>query len=263
MEKSDPPYNPLNKEKRKPVFSKKITYRKSMKKIYQPLEKSLGYRFKKKKWLELALTHPSFRYENSKLTDDNQRLEYLGDAVLSLLCAEHLFKNNPSYTEGEMSTLRSQLTQDSKLTEIGMRLELKNFLLLGRGERNSGGAERASNIADAVEAILGAAWLDGGMRATKKLFKHVFIPELDQLYQSPTSKNPKGDLQEYTQQNGIPIPTYTLIETTGPEHDRRFTLEVRVDQHAWQATASNKREAEREAARLALAHFNALPQQEN
>jgi len=234
-----------------------------MKNMYQPLEKALGYRFKKKKWLKLALTHPSFRYENSKLTDDNQRLEYLGDAVLSLLCAEHLFKNNPSYTEGEMSTLRSQLTQDSKLTEIGTRLELKNFLLLGRGERNSGGAERASNIADAVEAILGAAWLDGGIRAVRKLFKHVFLPELEQIVQNPSSKNPKGDLQEYAQQHGISIPTYTLIKTTGPEHDHRFTLEVCINDHTWQATASSKREAEREAARLALAHFNALPQQKN
>jgi len=223
-----------------------------MRKKYRTLEKKLGYRFKREKLLELALTHPSFRYENAALSDDNQRLEYLGDAVLSLLCADYLFNENSQSTEGEMSTLRSHLTQDARLTQIGMKLELGNFLLLGRGERNNGGANRASNLADAVEAVLGAAWLDGGMRAIKKIFKTVFLPELDQLTKSPISKNPKGDLQEYAQQKGFPIPTYTLIETTGPEHDRRFTLEVHLNNRSWSATATNKREAERKAAVLAL-----------
>jgi len=223
-----------------------------MRKKYRRLEKELGYRFKREKWLELALTHPSFRYESATLEDDNQRLEYLGDAVLSLLCAEFLFNDNSESTEGEMSTLRSHLTQDTKLTEIGIKVGLGAFLLLGRGERNSGGAERASNLADAVEAILGAAWLDGGMRATKKIFKTIFIPELDQLTQSSVSKNPKGDLQEYAQQNGFPIPRYVLLETAGPEHDRRFTLEVKLNDRSWSATATSKRDAERKAAVLAL-----------
>jgi len=223
-----------------------------MRKKYRRLEKELGYRFKREKWLELALTHPSFRYESTTLNDDNQRLEYLGDAVLSLLCAEFLFNDNSESTEGEMSALRSHLTQDTKLTEIGIKVGLGAFLLLGRGERNNGGAERASNLADAVEAILGAAWLDGGMRATKKIFKTIFIPELDQLTQSSVSKNPKGDLQEYAQQNGFPIPRYVLLETTGPEHDRRFTLEVMLNDRSWSATATSKRDAERKAAILAL-----------
>ena len=223
-----------------------------MKNSSRKLEQAIGYRFKKKALLELALTHPSFRYENPKAKDDNQRLEYLGDAVLSLISAEYLFNNNPDAREGDMSQLRSRLTEDRKLAQIGVSIGIGKFLHLGRGEEKNGGAERASNLADAVEAIIGAAWIDGGARAVNKIFKKVFIPELDELQETSVKSNPKGDLQEYAQSHGFGVPLYETIETAGPEHDRVFTVEVATCGKTWKAAAGSKREAERLAALQAL-----------
>ena len=223
-----------------------------MKPNYRELEQALGYRFKKKSVLELALTHPSFRYENPEANDDNQRLEYLGDAVLSLISAEHLFNNNPAAREGDMSQLRSRLTEDRKLAQIGESIGIGKFLRLGRGEEKNGGAERASNLADAVEAVIGAAWIDGGARAVNKIFKTIFLPELDEMQDEPLKSNPKGDLQEYAQSHGFGIPEYETIETAGPEHDRTFTVEVTACEKTWKASAGSKREAERLAALKAL-----------
>ncbi len=230
-----------------------------MKNSYRTLEQAIGYRFKKKAVLELALTHPSFRYENSK-ADDNQRLEYLGDAVLSLISAEHLFKNNPDAREGDMSKLRSRLTEDRKLAQIGATIEIGAHLRLGRGEEKNGGAKRASNLADAVEAIIGAAWIDGGARAVNKIFKKVFLPELDGMKEATAKSNPKGDLQEYAQSHGFGVPLYKTVETTGPEHDRVFTLEVASCGKTWKAAAGSKREAEREAAFQALEELKHPPE---
>jgi ribonuclease-3 len=219
---------------------------------YRELEKAIGYRFKKKPVLELALTHPSFRYENPETKDDNQRLEYLGDAVLSLVSAEHLFINNPDAREGDMSQLRSRLTQDRKLAQIGKSIGIGKFLRLGRGEEKNGGAGRASNLADAVEAIIGAAWMDGGARAVNKIFRKIFIPELNELQGAVAKSNPKGDLQEYAQSHDFDIPAYKTIETAGPEHDRDFTVEATACGKTWKASAGSKREAERLAALQAL-----------
>jgi ribonuclease-3 len=230
-----------------------------MKPGYRTLEQAIGYRFKKKSILELALTHPSFRYENADSTDDNQRLEYLGDAVLSLISAEHLFKQNPDAREGDMSKLRSRLTQDRKLAQIGAAIGIGAFLRLGRGEEKNGGASRPSNLADAVEAIIGAAWIDGGARAVNKIFKKVFEPELHGLQDATVKSNPKGHLQEYAQSHGIEIPRYKTIETMGPEHARIFTVEVILGDKRWKASAASKREAERQAALQALEELPPKP----
>ncbi len=227
-----------------------------MKLTYRKLEQAIGYRFKKKALLELALTHPSFRYENSEADDDNQRLEYLGDAVLSLISAEHLFHSKPDAREGAMSKLRSRLTQDRTLARIGANIGISDFLRLGRGEEMNGGAKRASNLADAVEAIIGAAWIDGGARAVNKIFKTVFLPELEDLQSAPAKSNPKGALQEHAQSHGFDIPEYDTVETAGPEHDRIFTVEVKACNQSWKASAGSKREAERKAASLALADLS-------
>ena len=151
-----------------------------------------------------------------------------------------------------MSKLRSRLTQDRKLAEIGTLIAAGPFLRMGRGEAMNGGAERASNLADAVEAIIGAAWLDGGARAVNKIFKKVFVPELDDVDPADADSNPKGDLQEYAQGHGHDIPVYETVETAGPEHDRTFTVEVKACGQSWKASAGSKREAERVAARQAL-----------
>lgn len=216
------------------------------------LEQSIGYRFKKKGLLELAVTHPSIRYEDRSILDDNQRLEYLGDAALSLVVADHLYNTDPTANEGDMSLLRSRLTQDRKLALIGAKIGLSDHLRLGHGEKLNGGAWRASNIADAVEAVVGAAWIDGGFRAVKKVFEKVFLPEMEVLHSTPTISNPKGALQEYAQRHGYDVPKYKTMDISGPEHDRVFRVEVRACDKAWSATAGSKREAERKAAISAL-----------
>jgi ribonuclease-3 len=227
-----------------------------MKPAYRKLEKVIGYRFRKKALLELALTHPSFRYEDRSTEDDNQRLEYLGDAVLSLIVAEHLYKTRPDAREGNMSTLRSRLTQDRTLSRIGSHIGIDEFLRLGRGEEQNGGARRASNLADALEAIIGAAWIDGGARAVNRIFTQVFLPELDYLQSAPVKSNPKGTLQEYAQSRGFGIPAYETTDVAGPEHDRLFTVEVTACDQSWKATAGSKREAERQAAIKALSDLD-------
>jgi ribonuclease-3 len=223
-----------------------------MKSVYRPIEQAIGYRFRKKEHLRLALTHPSYRYEHADIPGDNQRLEYLGDAALSLVCAEHLFKTDSEAREGKMSKLRSRLTEDRKLAQIAKKIDLGTYLLLGRGEEKNGGAQRASNLADALEALIGAAWIDGGIRAVKKIFNRIFLPELEAMQAAPGQANPKGNLQEYAQSHALQIPTYTLLNTEGPEHDRTFTLQVEVAEKKWDASASSKREAERQAAAKAL-----------
>ncbi len=223
-----------------------------MKSDYRKLEQALGYRFKKKALLELAVTHPSFRYEDKAVTDDNQRLEYLGDAVLSLIAADYLYQSDPQAREGDMSQLRSRLTQDRKLALIGATIGVSEYLRLGHGEKLNGGAWRASNIADAVEAIIGAAWIDGADKAVRKIFQKVFLPELERMKDAPIISNPKGELQEYAQSHGHGVPEYTTIDTTGPEHDRIFSVEVKACGKLWSASAGSKREAERKAAVLAL-----------
>jgi ribonuclease-3 len=227
-----------------------------MKFPYRKLEQAIGYRFRKKALLELALTHPSFRYENRSTEDDNQRLEYLGDAVLSLIVAEHLYKTHPDAREGDMSKLRSRLTQDRTLSRIGSHIGINEFLRLGRGEELNGGAKRASNLADAVEAIIGAAWIDGGARAVNRIFIQVFLPELDELQSAPRMSNPKGTLQEYAQSRGFSIPAYETTDIAGPEHDRLFTVEVTACDQSWKATAGSKRDAERQAAMKALSDLD-------
>jgi ribonuclease-3 len=223
-----------------------------MKFSYRPIEQAIGYRFRKKELLRLAFTHPSYRYEHTESAEDNQRLEYLGDAALSLVCAEYLFSAEPHAREGKLSKLRSRLTEDRKLAQIAKKLDLGNHLLLGRGEEKNGGAQRASNLADALEALIGAAWMDGGVRAVKKIFKRVFLPELEFMQSTSEQENPKGNLQEYAQSHGLNIPVYSLLDTQGPEHDRIFTLQVELNEKKWSASASSKREAERQAAAHAL-----------
>jgi ribonuclease-3 len=223
-----------------------------MQKNHREIEQAIGYRFRRKMLLERAVTHPSYRYEHPEADGDNQRMEYLGDAVLSLVCAEHLYSSRPDAQEGDMSRMRSRLTEDRKLAEIGSAIGLGGHLRLGHGERLNGGAERASNLADGVEAILGAAWVDGGLRAVRKIFAKLFVPELETLQTAAPPDNPKGDLQEYVQSLGHGIPAYETIETAGPEHDRTFTVELAACGRKWTSSANSKREAERLAALKAL-----------
>lgn len=222
------------------------------------LEKTLRHRFKNKDLLLTALTHPSYRNEKGQETcTDNQRLEFLGDAVVGLLAAEHLFDHAKDMSEGDMTKFRSTVTNRTGLARVAHAWNLGPLLRMGRGESQSGGAEKASNLADAVEAVMGAIYQDGGHKAATKVFARHFAPRLEtRLEETPDHDNPKGALQEYTQRLRQTNPEYTILEETGPAHDRSYLAAVTWDNaELARGTGNSKRAAEADAARNALARL--------
>lgn len=218
--------------------------------IFRAFEKQIKCRFKKKALLEAALTHPSFRYENPQTESDNQRLEFLGDAVLGLLAADVLMKRNPQAAEGELTKLKSAVTSGSALAARARAIGLGTHLRLGKGEAASGGADRDSNLEDALEALLGAVWLDGGLKAARNFFEHHILQNPDSS--EPVIDNPKGVLQEYAQKKGYAVPEYKVTEASGPDHARRYCVEVTVSTYAFRGEGTSRREAERMAAEKAV-----------
>jgi ribonuclease-3 len=219
-------------------------------KKFQSLEKRIQYRFKNKALLEMALTHPSFRYEDAATEQDNQRLEFLGDAVLGLLAADVLTEKNPLANEGELTKLKSSITSGAALASAARELGLGEHLRLGKGESASGGSDRDSNLEDALEALLGAVWLDGGLKAAQKFFDRNIFQCLENA--GPAIENPKGMLQEYAQKKGYPVPVYEVLEESGPDHARHFRVEVTVSTYAYRGEGSSRREAEKMAAQAAV-----------
>jgi len=221
---------------------------------YRELERSIGYRFRDRSLLTAALLHRSFRFEHPQRNTDNQRLEFLGDAVLGMATAAYLFSTHADKLEGEMTTLRSQVTSGKALAHTARDINLGDFLEMGKGEERSGGRKRASNLADALEAVIGAAWVDGGSRATDKIFKTLFQPRIEALSGDVWEGNPKGQLQEITQARWKESPEYCLLSTEGPPHAAIFNVEVLLpDGNVAAGSARSKQAAEAAAARAALA----------
>lgn len=224
------------------------------KRPYRKLEKEFGYRFKRNDLLETALTHPSHRHENHDIATDNQRLEFLGDAVLDLEVAEYLFSNR-DMEEGEMTKLRSRVTCTGTLAEIARSIRLNEYLILGKGEENTRGAERDSNLADAFEALIGAAYLDGKAKAMRKIIEKHFVPLLS-TNEPQQIDNPKGELQEIIQKRYRSNPVYNLIEEYGPAHSKVFVVEVCLDEKPLgRGKGPSKIKAEKNAALNALKSF--------
>lgn len=236
-----------------------------LKKDYRELEKAVGYRFSRSWRLEAALTHPSFRHEDDATDIDNQRLEFLGDAVLGLAVAAFLFENRPDLDEGEMTKQRSRLTSTRALAVIAAGIGLGKYLRLGRGEMASGGNLRDSILADAMEAVIGAAFLDGDLKAVKKIFAHLFVPYLEQNLSAAWHDNPKGTLQEVSQQRAQTNPRYQVKSQTGPAHAMVFVVEVLVGvEVVGRGEGTSKQAAEIAAATDALHHPERFPtSQEN
>lgn len=225
---------------------------------FKTFQKTIGYRFKRKRWLEAALTHPSYRHETDRENiRDNQRLEFLGDAVIGLLSAEYLHEIRPELDEGSMTKFRSMVTSRSGLAALGCQWRIGEFLRLGKGETQSGGAARDSNLADAVEAVIGAIFQDGGMKACRKCFKQHFEPRLEDLLTEKavqvSKDNPKGSLQEQVQSRGGSAPEYKILRELGPAHEREYEAAVYIDgREIARGIAPSKRAAEARAAAAAL-----------
>jgi ribonuclease-3 len=220
------------------------------------LEVIIGHSFTNRELLRAALTHASHAYEaNSGPERDNQRLEFLGDAVLGLLASEHLVRQHPDWREGRLSILKNYLVSAPHLAQVAQKLNLGEHLLLGRGEEMSGGRAKAGVLADALEALIGALYLDGGLEAARRFAAlHVFSEERPAGEEggSPWS-NYKGALQEAARDLDLPAPRYVVVAEEGPPHARRFTVEVRLGEH-WTARGEgpSKKEAGQRAARALL-----------
>ena len=220
---------------------------------YRSLEKRLGYTFRNKDLLANALMHRSFRYESADIRNDNQRLEFLGDSALGLVASDYLFRLYPDIEEGPLTCLRSRLTSGKALARIGASIDLGADIKLGKGEKASGGHQRDSNITDAMEAILGAAYLDGDLKAVRKIFKALFVAQIEIHPDDNWGDNPKGHLQVLGQQRWKSNPNYRLVRQEGPPHARVFTVEVAIaGRISGTGQGSCKRDAQQSAARQAL-----------
>ncbi len=215
------------------------------------LEEAIGYRFRDVSLLENALSHSSYaneRWHNSLRS--NERLEFLGDSVLGMVVAEHLYHTCPEKPEGELSRMRADMVCETSLAAIAVKLSLGDYLLLGHGEAISGGKKRASILADAVESVIAAIYLDGGFAPAKE-FIHKFV--LSATPEKTQNMDYKTLLQELVQQKKGHVVTYTLAGESGPDHCKEFIVQVRVNnQVVGEGTGSSKKRAEQDAARDAL-----------
>jgi ribonuclease-3 len=191
-----------------------------------PLEERIGYKFRNGLLLAEALTHPSLGHETQQRHFDNQRLEFLGDAVLQVVISEQLFQSFGNAPEGQLTKLRSRLVSRETLKTYAARLDLGRYLMMGRGEEASGGRERTSTLADAFEALIGAIYLDAGLEAARKFILTQSGDDLARIAAEPVDINPKGQLQELLQSISPRSPVYELVSQSGPEHDKMFIVQA-------------------------------------
>ncbi|MGA2685721.1 MAG: ribonuclease III [Verrucomicrobiota bacterium] len=217
------------------------------------LQTHLGYTFRDESLLRLALTHPSVAHESGEPTAHNQRLEFLGDAVLQLILTHALYEKFPAFNEGPLTKARAKLVNRRTLAEHARALGIGAHLILSRGEEASGGRERASALADTFESLLGALFLDGGFESAREFVLREFSAAFGKLNVPPTIENPKGELQELLQARSPEAPEYHVVSTTGPDHDRVFECIV---QHGGvelaRGSGKSKKAAESDAALAAL-----------
>ncbi len=213
----------------------------------QALMNALGYHFHEPSLLRQALTHPSMGKE------DNQRLEFLGDAVLQYIMSDLLYRSHPADQEGGLTHLRALLVCEAALSQVARGLGIGQALLMDKGEELTGGREKPSVLCDAMEAVLAAVYLDGGMEAARQIVKRHW-PRPEDVHRP--MQDSKGALQEYLQQDGGEAPTYEIIEQSGPPHDRRFEAAVyRCGEELARGSGRSKKQAEQAAALNALKQY--------
>lgn len=218
------------------------------------VQEAIGYRFHDGTLLVRALTLPSW-YDEARTGTDNQRLEFLGDAALGLLAAEHLYAAHPGLDEGGMSLLRTRVTSGRALAEVARQIGLGALLRLGRSEESSGGRDREGALADTLEALFGAVWLEGGLEAARNMYRGLLADRVCAMDATETVRddNPKGRLQEWAQAFDGSVPVYELVDTSGPDHQPRYKTRVTLSSGLTAvASGLNKRAAEAAAAQVAL-----------
>jgi ribonuclease-3 len=242
------------------------------------LEAALGYHFRRPELIDQALTHSSKAREREALESpplacnvgDNEQLEFLGDAILALVTSEELFQRFPEFREGQLSKLRAHLVSQKHLIRVAQQLELGHYLRLGRGEEKSGGRSKTALLVDALEAVLAALYLDGGMQPVREfILTSIVGPELQEMDLAGNGfpvTDFKSALQETLQAVGYPQPSYVLVKEEGPEHSKTFTVEARLkvgpeseSDFVGRASGLTKKKAEQDAARQVLEYLASLP----
>jgi len=222
------------------------------KKELQLFEKHARIRFRRLEFLNHAFTHRSFAHEAGENGENNERLEFLGDSVLGLVVAQYVYETLPDQPEGELARIKSFVVSEASLSEISKRLRVDNFILIGKGEEYSGGRTKKAILADALEAIIGAYYLDSGFMPARAFVLEILTPEINKVLENKHAKDYKTLLQEHVQKRMKTYPRYKVIQKSGPDHDKTFTIEVHIgDKSYGSGRGKNKKEAEQEAARIA------------
>ncbi|MBF0432967.1 MAG: ribonuclease III [Fibrobacteria bacterium] len=230
------------------------------------LEDRLGHTFKDISLLKLALSHRSYVHSrgNSTAEYSNERLEFLGDAVLDLVITEYLYRQYPGKREGKLSKMKALVVSSRVLKICAREWEIGNFIFLSKAEKRSGGANRSSILADVYEAVLGAVYLDGGLEPAVKLIHSSLVPIMEDVLNDEKYANYKSNLLEYSQSKGLGIPEYQVIDEWGPEHDKQFKIGVHIQNTEWgHGSGGTKKAAEQVAARMALESRGAIINEDN
>lgn len=230
---------------------------------FQGLEESIGYHFKNRSLILEALTHKSYYYENpEKSIGYNERLEFLGDAVLGLAISEYLFRKFSGESESRLAYLKAFLVKESILFEIATKIKLGQYLLIGKGEELTGGREKPSIIADAIEAVIGAVFMDGGFVEARRLVYRLFEKKLEEICSEELVLDPKSELQKRSLELYGKLPEYKVISTSGKEHNKVFTVSVYINGEFFgTGTGKSKKKAQAEAARAALLKISGFSSQ--
>lgn len=225
---------------------------------YKVLGEYLGYQFKNPRLLQQALTHSSYVNEIDYVeAEDNEKLEFLGDALLGFVISDLLYSNYPHFREGDLAKLKSYVVSESFLAELAKELSLGDYLLLGKGEKSSGGREKNSLLANSFEALVAAIYLDGGVEKAREFIHNRFNDKIQKLVEEHQILDHKSLLQEYTQMVFNCIPSYHLISKSGPDHDKTFEIQLSIDGKVFSiGRGKSKKEAEQMAAKQTLMKLN-------
>lgn len=224
------------------------------------LEKNLNYRFNDNRLLNIALTHKSYANEFDKGMEDYERFEFLGDSVLDLIVSEYSIRNYDQHSEGALSKIRAAVVNESCLAKQAKKIDLGQFLLLGKGEENSGGRNKSSLMANAFEAVTGAIFFDSDFSTAYDVILPLLEDEINQFARTCDFRDFKSELQEYTQEKMNCVPSYKVVNETGPDHDKVFEVTVMVrNDKMGEGQGRSKKEAEQAAAKSALKTYDVKP----
>ncbi len=216
-------------------------------------QKTLGVRFRSAELLNTALSHKSFVNELPQQLENNEKLEFLGDSVLGLVVSDILYNQKIYLKEGSLARIKSYVVSESTLYKVGKEVDIQKYVLIGRGEEKSGGRHRKALISDCLEAVIGAYYLDAGFRRSAKLVRRMFYKEIIEVEKNRHEKDYKSILQEFSQKQFRTVPQYSVVDTKGPDHRRKYYITVKVHKKTYgPGIGVSKKEAEQQVAYLAL-----------